>query len=71
MYTIKGLLDKDGQAAVLASGKDWNEAREKAAEFRKQGLVVEIWHENGVKVPEPEVDWNAQGSKEQSPQDLR
>ena len=59
MYTIKGLLDKDGQAAVLASGKDWNETREKAAEMRKQGLGVEIWHENGVKVPEPEVDLNA------------
>ena len=59
MYTIKGLLDKDGQAADLASGKDWNEAREKAAEMRQRGLVVEIWHENGVKVPEPEVNLNA------------
>lgn len=60
MYTIKGLLDKDGRSAVLANGKDWHEAREKAADMRKQGLVVEIWHENGVKVPEPEVDLNAQ-----------
>ena len=59
MYTIKGFLDKDGQVAVLASGKDWNEAREKAAEMRQRGLVVEIWHENGVKVPEPEVNLNA------------
>ena len=58
MYTNKGFLDKDGHAAVLASGKDWQEAREKAAEFRKQGLVVEIWHENGIKVPEPEIDVN-------------
>ena len=71
MYTIKGLLDKDGQASILASGKDWNEAREKAAEFRKQGFVVEIWHENGVKVQEPEVDLNAQRPEAQSPQDLQ
>lgn len=60
MYTIKGLLDKEGSAAVLSSGKDWYEAREKAAEFRKQGLEVEIWHMNGVKVDEPEIDVNAQ-----------
>ena len=60
MYTIKGLLDKDGQSAVLANGRDWNEARQKAQEMRKQGLVVEIWHENGVKVSEPESDVNAQ-----------
>ena len=59
MYTIKGLLDKDGHAAILASGKDWQEAREKAAEFRKQGLGVEIWHMNGVKVQEPEIDLDA------------
>jgi hypothetical protein len=71
MYTIKGLLDKDGQAAVLASGEDWYEAREKAAEMRKQGLVVEIWHENGVKVPEPEVDLNTKRPKTQLPQDLQ
>lgn len=58
MYTIKGLLDKEGKAAVLASGKDWTEAREKAESFRKQGLEVEIWHENGVKVLEPENDLN-------------
>ena len=54
MYTIKGLLDKDGHSAVLASAKDWNEAREKAAELRKQGLSVEIWHTDGMKVEEPE-----------------
>jgi hypothetical protein len=71
MYTIKGLLDKDGQAAVLASGKDWNEAREKATVFRKQGLVAEIWHENGVEVPEPEVDLNAQRPEAYKPQDLQ
>jgi hypothetical protein len=59
MYTIKGLLDKDGSAAVLASGKDWHEAREKAAQFRAQGLEVEIWHMDGVKVDEPEIDVNA------------
>ena len=70
MYTIKGLLDKDGQVAVLASGKDWNEAREKAAEMRKPGLVVEIWHENGVKVLEPEVDLNALMPKAPSAQNL-
>ena len=56
MYTIKGLLDKDGHAAILATGKDCNEARAKSAELRKQGLVVEIWHDNGVRVPEPEID---------------
>ena len=55
MYTIKGLIVEDGSAAILASAKDWHEAREKAAEFRKQGLEAEIWHENGVKVPEPEI----------------
>ncbi len=59
MYTIKGLLDKEGQAAVLAYSKDWNDAREKPAILRKQGLIVEIWHENGVKVSEPEIDLNA------------
>lgn len=56
MYTIKGLLDKDGHAAILASCKDWREAKEKAATFRKEGLEVEIWHSNGVKVVEPEID---------------
>jgi hypothetical protein len=47
-------MDEHGQSAILASAKDWNEARTKVAELRKQGLKVEIWHENGVKVDEPE-----------------
>ena len=55
MYTIKGLIVEDGSAAMLASGKDWHEALEKAAEFRKHGYEVEIWHMNGVKVPELEI----------------
>ena len=55
MYTVRGLLVDDGSAVMLASGKDWNEAREKAAEFRKQGYEAEIWHMNGVKVLEPEI----------------
>ena len=55
MYTIKGLLDGSGQNSVLANAKDWAQAREKAAEMRGRGLVVEIWHENGVKVDEPEI----------------
>ena len=59
MYTVKGLLVADGSAAMVTSGKDWNEAREKAAEFRKQGYEAEIWHMNGVKVPEPEITPNA------------
>jgi hypothetical protein len=54
MYTIKGLLDKDGKSSVLGAAKDWAEAREKAAAMRKEGMSVEIWHENGVKVEEPE-----------------
>ena len=59
MYTIKGLLDESGHAALLANAQNWAEAREKAAEMRGRGLVVEIWHENGVKVPEPESDMPA------------
>ena len=58
MYTIKGLIVEDGSAAMLGSGKDWNEDREKAAEFRKQGYETEIWDENGVKVSEPEITPN-------------
>ena len=58
MYTIKGFLNDDGSASVLASSKDSNEACEKAAKFRKLGRVVEIWLMNGVKVPEPEIDIN-------------
>lgn len=53
MYTIKGFIAEDGKVAVLASGKDWAEARKKAIEFRKQALAVEIWHDNGVRIPEP------------------
>ena len=56
MYTIKGLLDKDGVSAILGNAKDWQEAREKAAELRKQGMQVEIWHTDGMKVPEPETE---------------
>jgi hypothetical protein len=54
MYTLKGFVDAGGNAAVLGSAKDWAEAREKAAEMRKQGLVVEIWHMDGMKVDEPD-----------------
>ncbi|MEP6827024.1 MAG: hypothetical protein ABJA10_03005 [Aestuariivirga sp.] len=61
MYTIKGLLDEEGHAAILASGKDWNEALEKAAKFRKEGPAVEIWNENGVKVAEPEIELDSKG----------
>jgi hypothetical protein len=60
MYTIKGLLVEDGSAAVLASGKDWDEACKKAAEFRKRGLEVEIWHSDGTKVRDREGDVSAQ-----------
>ena len=56
MYTIKGLLAEDGSASVLASREDWDKARQKAAEFRKQGLEVEIWHSDGTKVLESEMD---------------
>lgn len=59
MYPIKGLLDKDGHAVILASGKDWDEVMEKAANFRKEGLKFEIWNEKGMKVSEPETDMNA------------
>jgi hypothetical protein len=56
MYTIKGFLDEHGTSATLSSAKDWTEAQEKAAELRKQGLIIEIWHEDGMKVEEPEKD---------------
>ena len=59
MYTIKGLLVDDGSAAMLASGKDWDEAQEKATKFRKQGFKVEIWNQHGVKVLEPKITPNA------------
>ncbi len=59
MYTVRALLDEKGQSSVLANAKDWNEAREKAAEFRKQGMKAEIWHQDGKKIDEPEVDTNA------------
>ncbi len=58
MYTIKGLLVEDGSVAMVTSGKDWKEAHEKAAIFRKQGYEAEIWHMNGVKVAEPEAPPN-------------
>lgn len=58
-FIVIGLLDKSGQAAVLASGKNWHEARANAATLRKQGLAVEIWREDGVKVPELEIYSNA------------
>ena len=66
MYTIRGLVDEAGSASIWASAKDWSEAREKAAEFRKQGLVVEIWHTNGVKADEPEIDGDAKRSAPQT-----
>ena len=59
MYTIKGLLDEAGSAAILASAKDWPEPRAKPAEFRKRGLAVEIWHKDGIKVLEPEIEVDA------------
>jgi hypothetical protein len=59
MYTIKGLMDAEGQSAILATAKDWNEALAKATEFRKQGMQVEIWHQDGMKVDEPESNLNA------------
>ena len=59
MYTVRGLLDEQGKTSVLANAQDWNEARQKAAEFRKQGMKVEIWHQDGKKIDEPEVDTNA------------
>ena len=59
MYTIKGFLVEDGSAAMLASAKDWDEALEKAAQFRKQAVVVEIWNDNGIKFTEPEINPSA------------
>lgn len=59
MYTVRGLIDAQGQSSVLANATDWNEAREKASEFRKQGMKVEIWHQDGKKIHEPEIDTNA------------
>ena len=58
MYTVRGLLDERGKSSVLANAKDWGEAREKAAVLRKQGLKVEIWHQDGKKIDEPESDMN-------------
>ena len=52
-------MDEQGQSSVLASATDWNEAREKASKFRKQGMKVEIWHNDGKKIPEPEIDINS------------
>jgi hypothetical protein len=43
MYTIKGLPDANGHAAILASAKDWEEVKARAAEFRKQGVAFQIW----------------------------
>lgn len=59
MYTVRGLLDEHGKSSVLANAVDWGEAREKAADLRKQGLKVEIWHQDGKKIDEPEGDTNA------------
>ena len=59
IYTVRGLMDEQGQSSVLASATDWNEAREKASKFRKQGMKVEIWHNDGKKIPEPEIDINS------------
>jgi len=56
MYTIEGLLAKDSHAVILASGKDLDEVRKKAASFRKKGTQVGIWDEKGVKVNEPETE---------------
>lgn len=56
MYTVRGLMDEQGQSSALANAEDWNEAREKASIFRKQGMKVEIWHQDGKKIPEPEID---------------
>jgi hypothetical protein len=43
MYTIRGLLDERGSGSILASAKDWEEAKMKAKDFRNQGNTVEIW----------------------------
>ena len=56
MYTVRGLLDERGKGSVLANAKDWSEAREKAAALRKNGLRVEIWHQDGKRIDEPEDD---------------
>jgi hypothetical protein len=42
MYTITGLPNADGHAAILASAKDWEEVKAKATEFRKQGVAFQI-----------------------------
>ena len=43
MYTIRGLLDERGSSSILASAKDWEEAKMKARDFRNKGNTVEIW----------------------------
>jgi hypothetical protein len=43
MYTIRGLLDDGGSGSILASAKDWEEAKLKARDFRNQGNTEEIW----------------------------
>ena len=53
MYTVKGLLDKDGQSAILETGKDWDDTLEKAEHLRKQGLDVELFDANGMKLAKP------------------
>ena len=62
MYTIRGLLDERGSGpsgtsgSILASAKDWQEAKEKAQDLRSQGITVEIWDKNGNLMSEREYD---------------
>ena len=48
MYTIRGLLDERGSGSILASAKDWEEAKKKAQDFRNQGITVEIWKNDNL-----------------------
>jgi hypothetical protein len=54
MYTVKGFLDSKGGGAVLLNAEDWKSAREKAKELRAQGMTVEIVHNDGNVIAEPE-----------------
>ena len=54
MYTVKGFLDSKGAGAVLFNAEDWNSAREKDRQLRTQGMTVEIVHNDGNVIAEPE-----------------
>jgi hypothetical protein len=55
MYTIKGLIDPNGQAAIFETAHDRQDAITKVTKLRKLGHVVEIWDEHGNLVPEREI----------------